>query len=90
MKKAGVPNSEGEFAVVADIGYCRYSIPYPAEVSMLRFGPMGPGACGTGANMSGFGIYGEASGGGIMNGCIGARSMEKSTATGTERLRWRL
>lgn len=44
VKNAGVPYSEGEFAVVADMGYCRYSMPYPAEVSMLRFGPMGPGA----------------------------------------------
>ena len=44
VKKAGVPNSDGELAVVADIGYWRYSIPYPADVSMLRLGPIGPDA----------------------------------------------
>lgn len=44
MKKAGVPKSvDGDGAVVADIGlYWRKSMPKPAEVSMLRVGPMVP------------------------------------------------
>lgn len=44
-KKAGVPKSLGELRVVADMGApnCALkSMPYPAEVSMLRFGPIGP------------------------------------------------
>jgi hypothetical protein len=90
VKNAGVPYSDGEFAVVADIGYWRYSMPYPADVSMLRCGPIGPEVlCGIGAYISGFGMYGECSGW-IMNEGIGFRSIEKSIATGTDRLRWRL
>jgi len=44
-KNAGVPKSLGELRVVADIGpaNCLKSMPYPAEVSMLRFGLTGLG-----------------------------------------------
>ena len=46
VKNAGVPKSLGEFRVVADIGppNCLKSIPYPADVSILRSGFIGPAA----------------------------------------------
>ena len=88
-KKPGLANSDGDAVVAADMGYCLKSIPYPDEVSILRFGPRGPrlfGCCGTGAKMLGlwdgasFGCWMRKDGMGLLN-------MEKSTAIGTDLLR---
>lgn len=47
VKKPGVPKSEGDGAVVADIGWNGWlnGMPKPAEVSMCRVGPIGEGPC---------------------------------------------
>ncbi len=50
-KNPGLANSDGDVAV-ADTGICRKSMPYPADVSICRLGPIGcMGCCGMGWNI---------------------------------------